>query len=65
MDIGLVTIAVFAVLVAVVIAAVVVGSIRQRRRRAARPARHEGERQPQRGRVFKHGTNHSNTPDGW
>jgi hypothetical protein len=52
-----------------VIAAVVVGMVvtssRQRRKRASLPARHVGEKQSQRGRVYKYGTNHSNTPDSW
>lgn len=50
-----------------VIAAAIIGmavaSSRQRRKRASQPARHAGERQSQRGRVFKNGTNHSNSPD--
>jgi len=52
-----------------VIAAVVTGMVvtasRQRRKRASQPARHVGERQSQRGRVYKNGTNHSHTPDSW
>jgi hypothetical protein len=60
MDAGLVGIIAFADLVAVVVAVVII-SLRQRRKRASNPARHVGERQPQRGRVFKNGTNHSNS----
>lgn len=65
MDPGLIFCILFLGAIAVVVALTGLGSIRQRRRRTTQPARHEGERQSQRGRVFKHGTNHSNTPDSW
>lgn len=65
MDIGLAMILAFAGVIGAVVVLTVAGSIRQRRKRASHSARHVGERQPQRGRVFKYGTNHSNTPDSW
>jgi hypothetical protein len=63
MDMELALILAIAGVVAALIALTVLGSLRQRRKQASRPARHVGERQPQRGRVFKHGTNHSKYPE--
>lgn len=65
MNPGLIYGAIFLGAIAAVITLTVLGSIRQRRRRTTQPARHEGERQSQRGRVFKHGTDHSSTPESW
>lgn len=65
MDPGLIFGAIFLGAIAVVVALTGLGSIWQRRRRTTQPARHEGERQSQRGRVFNYGTDHSNTPESW
>lgn len=65
MDIAAVLLLAFAAVIIAVIMVTVLASIRQRRRRATHPARHEGERRSQRGRIFKHAPGHSNTPDSW
>lgn len=50
---------VFGCLVTVMVLLYVLNTVWQRRHRRTKPPRHQGERQSQRGRVFRYGTNHS------
>lgn len=65
MDPGLIFGVAFLGAITAVVTITILRSIRQQRRRSVQPARHQGERQSQRGRVYKNSPTHVDNPDSW